>query len=112
MVNPFMKKFTQLPVYLNYLLILMLVVLGVNFVFLLSFYSLALALVAFSLAIGLYRRNRWAYFGSAVWALACYQLAREGLALEELKRALMVLSIPLVVLSIYLHEKLGRKKRT
>lgn len=107
-----MKKFTQLPVYLNYFLILMLVLLGISFVFLLTFYSLALAVVAFALAIGVYRRNRWAYFASAVWALACYQLAKEGLALDEYKRALMVLCIPLVVLSIYLHEKLGRKNRT
>ncbi len=95
---------------LNILLILCLVVAGLVFVGYSTGYGMLLAPVGWAVALGLFRRWRWAYFASAAWALACYQLAKEGLEFELLKRAVMMLSVPLVVLSIYLHEVLGRRR--
>lgn len=95
---------------LNGLLMASLVLVGLVFVTYTTGYGLLLGPVAWVIAVGVFKRNRWAYFAAAVWALACYQLAKEGLEFELLKRAVMVLSIPLVVLSIYLHEVLGRRR--
>lgn len=100
----------RLDLSLNALLILCLLVAGPIFLGYSTGYGMLLAPVAWGLAFGLFRRWRWAYFASAVWALACYQLAKEGLDFELLKRVVMMLAIPLVVLSIYLHEVLGRRR--
>lgn len=100
----------RLDVSLNLLLILCLVVAGLVFVGYSTGYGMLLAPVGWVVALGLFRRWRWAYFASAVWALACYQLAKEGLEFELVKRTVMMLSVPLVVLSIYLHEVLGRRR--
>ncbi len=88
---------------------------GVAFLFHTSGYGLLLAPVAAVIALGVMVRYRWAYFASGVWCLACYQLAKEGLEFELLKRSVMIVSIPLVALSIYLHEALAPRassKRT
>ncbi len=100
----------QLDRALNILLILCLAIAGVVFLGYSEGYGMLLAPVGWVVALGVFRRWRWAYFASAVWALACYQLAKEGLEFEVLKRAVMILSMPLVVLSIYLHEMLGRRR--
>ncbi|WP_347330065.1 hypothetical protein [Marinimicrobium locisalis] len=94
---------------LNAFLALSLLAAGVAFVFHTSGYGLLLAPVAVLIAVGVLVRYRWAYFASGVWYLACYQLAKEGLEFELLKRVVMVLSIPLVALSIYLHEALASR---
>lgn len=100
----------RLDAALNILLILCLLVAGAVFLGYSEGYGMLLAPVGWVVAVGIYWRWRWAYFASAVWALACYQLAKEGLEFEVLKRAVMILSMPLVVLSIYLHEMLGRRR--
>lgn len=100
---------------LNILLVLSLLGAGVAFLFHTSGYGLLLAPVAAAIAVGVFLRYRWAYFAGAAWSLACYQLAKEGLEFELLKRVVMIASIPLVALSIYLHEALARRassKRT
>ncbi len=94
---------------LNILLILMLLILGVVFILPTSGYGVLLGPLGWVIALVVYRRNRWSYFAAAAWALACYQLANKGLAFSDLKRALMVLSILMVALSILLHEKLARQ---
>ncbi|MGD8175185.1 hypothetical protein [Marinimicrobium sp. ARAG 43.8] len=95
---------------LNGLLILCLLGAGVLFIGRSSGYGILLAPLGWMLAVLVFRQWRWAYFGSAVWALACYQLAKEGLEFEWVKRTVMSLSFPLVVLAIYLHETLGRRQ--
>ncbi|WP_341936670.1 hypothetical protein [Marinimicrobium sp. C2-29] len=95
---------------LNTLMMVSLVLVGLVFVTNTTGYGLLLGPIAWVIAVGVFRHFRWAYFAAAVWALACYQLAKEGLEFELLKRAVMVLSIPLVVLAIYLHETLGRRR--
>lgn len=99
---------------LNGVLILCLLAAGAAFWFHTGGYGLLLAPVAAVIAFGVFRHNRWGYFASGAWSLACYQLAKEGLEFEVLKRIVMSASIPLVALSIYLHESLVRApaKRT
>ncbi|UZJ43955.1 hypothetical protein OOT55_15020 [Marinimicrobium sp. C6131] len=99
----------RLDAALNGLLILCLLAAGAVFLGYSTGYGMLLAPVGWAIALGIFRRWRWAYFASAVWALACYQLAKEGLEFEVLKRVVMIFSIPLVVLSIYLHEVLARR---
>lgn len=94
---------------LNGLLILCLVGLSILFLAYTSGYGLLLAPFAWVIAFFVFRQKRWGYFSAAVWSLACYQLAKEGLDFELVRRIVMMLSIPLVVLSIYLHETLGRR---
>ncbi|WP_027328211.1 hypothetical protein [Marinimicrobium agarilyticum] len=89
---------------LNVFLMLSLLAAGAAFAFHTSGYGLLLAPVAAVIAFGVLVRYRWAYFASGAWCLACYQLAKEGLEFELLKRGVMIASIPLVALSIYLHE--------
>jgi len=94
---------------LNGLLILCLVGLSLLFLAYTSGYGLLLAPVAWVIAYFVFQKKRWGYFCAAVWALACYQLAKEGLDFELVRRIVMMLSIPMVVLSVYLHETLGRQ---
>lgn len=94
---------------LNGLLMLSLLAFSLVFLVYTRDYGLLLAPLAWAITFGVFKHNRWAYFASAAWALACYQLSKEGLEFDGIRRAVMVLSIPLVVLSIYLHETLGRR---
>lgn len=94
---------------LNVVLIISLLAMSSAFLGYSSGYGLFLAPIAWAIAVGVFKHIRWGYFAAAVWGLGCYQLAKEGLDFEPVKRSVMVLSIPLVVLSIYLHETLGRK---
>lgn len=101
------KAFVQTG--LNGLLLVSLVGLSLLFLAYTSGYGLLLAPIAWVIAFFVFRQNRWGYFCAAVWSLACYQLAKEGLDFELVRRIVMMLSIPLVVLSVYLHEALGRR---
>ncbi len=96
---------------LNALLLAILVLSAGSFFWLGEGYDPWLALAALSMSVGVALHNRWTYFAAAVWGLAVYQLAREGLALEFAPRPLMVLGLVTVALSLYLHERLGRAKK-
>ena len=96
---------------LNGLLVATLAVVGAYYLVVADGYGFWLGLVALPVAAAVFRYWRWGYFASAVWALASYQLAREGV-LVEVERLAMILVIPVVALSVYLHEKFARKKRT
>lgn len=74
-----------------------------------SVYGAMLALISAGVAVGVFLRYRWAYFAAAVWGLAGYQLAKEGLDFDWVRRSVMILGVVIVVLSIYLHEQLGRR---
>lgn len=101
----------RLNLLLNALLVATLAIVGAYFLVVAEGYGFWLGLVALPIAVGVFRYWRWGYFASAVWALASYQLAREGV-LEDVERLAMILVIPVVALSVYLHEKFARKKRS
>lgn len=67
------------------------------------------AAVTLGLLVLVLRRRRWGYFGAAVWGLACYQLAREGLMFADVKRLAMLGGMAAVVVSILLHEIFCRR---
>lgn len=96
---------------LNGLLMAVLVIVGAYYLVVADGYGFWLGLIAPPIAVMVFRYWRWGYFASAVWALASYQLAREGV-LVEVERLAMILVIPVVALSVYLHEQFARKKRS
>lgn len=101
----------RLDAWLNRLLILtLLAAAGVFAALGQNTYTYTLALTGLALAMAVQRRWRWGYFAAAAWALACYQLAKEGLAFEPLKRSVMIAAVPLIVLALYLHEALARRR--
>ncbi|WP_111641398.1 hypothetical protein [Marinimicrobium alkaliphilum] len=95
---------------LNLVLIGLLVLVASGYLSAVSIYGAMLALISAGVAVGVFLQQRWAYFASAVWGLAGYQLAKEGLDFEWVKRSVMISGIVIVALSIYLHERLGRRR--
>jgi len=94
---------------LRYLLVALLVTAGPVYWAYTQSYGLVLGAVAWGLALGVFKRWLWAYFATAAWALACYQLAKEGLDFQAIKSWVMALAIPLLILAIYLHESQRRQ---
>jgi len=100
---------TKTPHFINALLLLWLLA---SAGFLASELQLATLVAAgLTLLITLYvwQRNRWGYFAAAAWGLACYQLAKEGLALEQVKRPAMLGGLVVVIVALYLHEAFCRR---
>ncbi len=94
---------------LNGLLIAILALATLGFVSFANLYGFFLALVSSLIAVGVYKRNRWAYFSAAAWGLACYQLAKQGYEFQSIKRYAMVIGIFLVPVALFLHEVLAKK---
>lgn len=67
------------------------------------------AVLTLVIVVFVFKRVRWGYFAAAAWGLACYQLAKEGLALEPVKRAAMLGGFSVVVVALYLHEVFCRR---
>lgn len=67
------------------------------------------ALVTLVVAYFVFKRQRWGYFAAAAWGLACYQLAKEELALEVVKRPAMLGGFAVVVVALVLHEIFCRR---
>ncbi|MDO3381327.1 hypothetical protein QWI16_04020 [Gilvimarinus sp. SDUM040014] len=67
------------------------------------------AVITLVIAVLVLRRRRWGYFAAAAWGLACYQLAKEGLALELVKRPAMLGGFAVVVIALILHETYCRR---
>ena len=70
------------------------------------------ALLTSVIAVLVLRRNRWGYFAAAAWGLACYQIAKEGFALADIKRLAMIGGVVVSVASVYLHEIFCRRPDT
>ncbi|MBU2885791.1 hypothetical protein KO507_08465 [Gilvimarinus agarilyticus] len=67
------------------------------------------AAVTLVVAYFVFKRQRWGYFAAAAWGLACYQLAKEELALEVIKRPAMLGGFAVVVIALILHEVFCRR---
>lgn len=104
-----MAKVTVVTKVLNVLLQLILLISVMGFFSFGNIYGIFWALVTLVILVGVYRHQRWAYFACAAWALACYQLAKQGYEFESVKRWVMLLGFAVIGLAIYLHEKLGKK---
>ena len=93
---------------LNGLLLIVLVAAVGGFISFLNVYGFFLAVVTAVIIFGVYRQQRWGYFAAAAWALACYQLAKQGYEFQSIKRHVMMLGFALIPLALFLHETLGR----
>jgi len=94
---------------LNIFLMTVLAVAVVGFVSFGNIYGMFLALISAFIAVGVYKRNRWAYFSAAAWGLACYQLAKQGYEFQSIKRYVMIVGIALIPIALFLHEVMAKK---
>jgi len=103
------RQLSVLGYILNSLLALWLVLGCVYLALVMSLQSLIIAAITLVLLVLVLRRQRWGYFGAAMWGLASYQLAKEGWLLADIKRLAMVSGMVVVVVSVLLHEIFCRR---
>jgi hypothetical protein len=103
-----MSKLLIVSNVLNGLLLIVLVASVAGFISFLNIYGLFLASVTAVIAWGVFKQRRWGYFAAAAWALAGYQLAKQGYEFQSIKRHVMILGFVLIPLALFLHETLGK----
>lgn len=103
-----MSKLLIVANILNSFLLIVLVASVVGFISFFNIYGLFLAGVTATIAWGVFRHQRWGYFAAAAWALACYQLAKQGYEFQGIKRHVMILGFTLIPVALFLHETLGK----
>ena len=103
-----MSKLLIVANVLNGLLLIILVASIAGFISFLNIYGLFLASVTAAITWGVFKQQRWGYFAAAAWALACYQLAKQGYEFQSIKRHVMMLGFTLIPLALFLHETLGK----
>jgi hypothetical protein len=103
-----MSKLLIVANILNGLLLIVLVASIAGFISFLNIYGFFLACVTAAITWGVFRQERWGYFAAAAWALACYQLAKQGYEFQSIKRHLMLLGFAIIPIALFLHETLGK----
>lgn len=103
-----MSKLMIVASVLNVALLIILVASIAGFISFFNIYGLFLACVTATIAWGVFKQQRWGYFAAAAWALACYQLAKQGYEFQSIKRHVMMLGFALIPLALFLHETLGK----
>lgn len=103
-----MSKILIVSNVLNGFLLIVLVAAVAGFISFLNIYGVFLACVTSLIAWGVFKQRRWGYFAAAAWALACYQLAKQGYEFQSIKRHVMILGFILIPLALFLHETLGK----
>lgn len=102
-------KVTTVAKILHGLLMLLLLAAVFGFISFLNIYGFFLALVTALILVGVFKRARWGYFACAAWALACYQLAKQGYEFQSIKSWVMLAAFFVIPVAIFLHEILGKK---
>jgi hypothetical protein len=103
-----MSKLLIVANVLNAFLLIVLVASVAGFISFLNIYGLFLACVTAIIAWSVFKHQRWGYFAAAAWALACYQLAKQGYEFQSIKRHVMILGFVLIPIALFLHEILGK----
>jgi len=103
-----MSKLLIVANVLNGLLLIVLVASIAGFISFLNIYGLFLACVTAAITWGVFRQQRWGYFAAAAWALACYQLAKQGYEFQSIKRHVMLIGFAIIPIALFLHEILGK----
>jgi hypothetical protein len=103
-----MSKIMIVASVLNWLLVIVLSVATVGFISFANAYGFFLAAVTAVIAWFCYKHNRWGYFAAAAWALACYQLAKQGYEFQSIKRQVMIAGFILIPVALFLHETLAK----
>jgi hypothetical protein len=105
-----MSKLLIVANILNGALLIVLVAAVAGFISFLNIYGLFLTCVTTAIAWGVFKHQRWGYFAAAAWALACYQLAKQGYEFQSIKRHVMLIGFTLIPVALFLHETLGKAK--
>lgn len=103
-----MSKLMIVARVLNWLLLLVFFVAIAGFISFANAYGFFLAAVTAVIAWFCYKHNHWGYFAAAAWALACYQLAKQGYEFQSIKRHVMTAGFILIPIALFLHETLGK----
>lgn len=103
-----MSKLLIVANILNAFLLIVLVASIAGFISFLNIYGFFLASVTTVIAWGVFKHQRWGYFSAAAWALACYQLAKQGYEFQSIKRHVMLLGFAIIPIALCLHEILGK----
>jgi len=106
-----MTKTLAIAKFLNWVLLLLLVVSVVGFLSFKNEYGLFLASVTALIAFGVYKNNAIAYFAAAAWGLAAYQLAKEGYEFQSIKHYVMMTGFIVIPVALFLHEILARRSQ-
>ena len=101
---------SALSINLNGLLIASLLLVALYYISTFGIITSVLALVVLALAGMIYKRLRLGYFSCAAACFGAFWLARTGQDFIGDKTVVMSVSLPLLVLALYLHEKLTDKK--
>lgn len=104
-----MSKVLVVAHVLNVFLLLILSAAIAGFISFGNLYGLFLVVVTATIAWGVFKHKRWGYFAAAVWALACYQLSKQGYEFQAIKREVMILGFCLIPVALFLHETLGKR---
>ncbi|RYG07512.1 MAG: hypothetical protein EOO07_27280 [Chitinophagaceae bacterium] len=105
-----MSKTLVVATYLNWILLLLLVISVVGFLSFQNAYGLFLASVTALIAVGVYKNKALGYFAAAAWGLAAYQLAKEGYEFQQIKRYVMMTGFVVIPVALFLHEILAKQK--
>ncbi|GGY83579.1 hypothetical protein GCM10011613_30600 [Cellvibrio zantedeschiae] len=105
-----MSKTYQVAKFLNWVLLLLLVLSVAGFLSFKNIYGLFLASVTALIAFGVYKNNALGYFSAAAWGLAAYQLAKQGYEFQDIKRYVMMAGFIVIPVALFLHEILAKKK--
>lgn len=103
-----MSKLLIVSNVLNLFLLIVLLASVAGFISFFNIYGLFLACVTAVIAWGVFKHQRWGYFAAAAWALACFQLAKQGYEFQSIKRHVMILGFTLIPIALFLHETLGK----
>lgn len=106
-----MSKLIIVANVLNFFLLIILVGATAGFISFLNIYGAFLACVTAAIAWSVYKQQRWGYFAAAAWALACFQLAKQGYEFQSIKRHAMLLGFVLIPVALFLHETLGKTSK-
>lgn len=90
---------------LNLLLVVSLVLVAFFYATTLTIVTSALALTAIAIAIAVHKRLRLGYFACAAVCFGLFWLARTNQGFVGDKSVVMALSLPVMVLALYLHEQ-------
>lgn len=103
-----MSKLMIVANVLNVVVLIVLLLATAGFISFLNVYGFFLAVVTGVIILGVFKRQRWGYFATAAWALACYQLAKQGYEFQSIKRHVMMIGFALIPIALFLHETLGK----
>lgn len=90
---------------LNWLLVASLALAALYYAASLSIITSALALTSVAIAIAVHKHQRAGYFGCAAVCFGLFWLARTDQEFVGDKSVVMALSLPVMVLALYLHEQ-------